>query len=87
MQMQKILENKLGSNKILLDMKNCTRYIEAFKNIYSSNYVGIDYHIQSKNYADSLAPIKNESSGIWSDIRQIGIADNSVDIITCINVL
>ena len=45
MEMQKILENKLGSNKILLDVKNCTRYIEAFKNIYSSNYVGIDYHI------------------------------------------
>ena len=77
----------LDHNKIVLDIGSSTRSIEYITKKYKSKYIAIDYPNWNNNYSNALASIKNQSPDIWSDIRRIGIANDSVDIITCIDVL
>jgi len=81
------LHNILLKDTILLDIGSSTRYIENIAKKHGSKYIAVDYPNWNNNYRDTLATIKNQPPDTWSDIRNIGITDNSVDVITCIDVL
>lgn len=81
------LHNILSKDTIILDIGSSTRYIENIANKHKSHYIGVDYPSWTNNYSNALATIKNQPPDAWSDIRAIGIMDNSVDVITCIDVL
>lgn len=81
------LHNILLTDTILLDIGSSTRYIENIAKKHDSKYIAVDYPNWNYNYYNALATIKNQPPDTWSDIRNIGITDNSVDVITCIDVL
>jgi len=81
------LHNILLKDTILLDIGSSTLYIANIAEKHDSRYIAVDYPNWNNNYYNALATIKNQPPDTWSDIRNIGIANNSVDVITCIDVL